>query len=654
MATKKTAGPQTKPFEIRTGTGLPGFRGMQTEGDASAIPPTKFRYLQNVRVGDGDIKSRPGLAGSDTLAAPAAWLTEVDEDVQGATIYYGPNSTYLREWYYDQGPPPQPILDQIMSHLYSSTDMSRMTLPSDVTMGIAASILYGLMPHYDANSVLDANQNVLAPCGANPYTSSEGVGPWPAGPVEDHTGWEANTWTSGIHALGFFQVPLCVDVMIPWTDREGNRRWLAAGHHRGDRWSGVGDYECPYYSLATGGGYVAAAGDPDVGGQSLVEVTFDTKKDLDRRTLLGYLDGAAEPPLYPAGITELARLPPPGYKRGCRVWGPAPVPTASFDPEMYPNGEWIRSMVAVGRRADDLLDGNEYTQETVYIGTAGGKVLAIAGEAGGGAPDNTVRWGINDPTDGAVWAFDGVSLEKVVSSGVGASVMVAKLPDGGVLAAGRTGAEFLPEKGASWQTVTYSPNYTTPGGSNYADTFNYGFFWTDRRVYQGRLYLIGYDAGAGYVAGNASLNNPDRLVIYRFDVSALTLTRVRVGSAFDQASGNNLDGGVFTYQRFSGQQSGPIFATSGAHLYYMTRWVGFGTHIGRFDGSLWDDDWIEVPGSSGQYAAEMVYANRLIYVAAGNGTLWTISPAGVVTGPYFFSASGADWETKVQRLFLGP
>lgn len=636
---KRTADPRAKPFEFRAGVGMPGFRGMRTEGDPSFMPPHQFRYLQNVRIGHGDVRSRPGLKLDDTLDAPAVWLTEIAEDVQAATVYAGPASTFDERSY-------QAVTTDKMTHAYSRHDFSRLEYPGDTTSGQRASALFGLFEKYSTLGLVDGVLNALAPCAAEPFVWSEGDGPIGRGSAHN-TGWEPNDWQSGIHGLGFFQHAACMDPIIRWVDREGNARWLAAGAYRGNRWTGVGNYDPPYYSAATGGGYVAAAGDPTKGGQSLVEVNFDTKKALDRQVIAGYdeTNGFEDTVLFPGGVTEIARMPAPGYKTGCKVYGPGPVPTASFDPTMYPNMEFIRSMVSVGRRADDPISNEERTQETVYIGTAGGKVLAIDGASA------AEKWGINDADDGAVWSFDGTTLQKVVSSGIGAMVCVAKTPDGGVLAAGRKGAKFLAEKGGTWQTVTYSPSYTTGGGLTAWDPYNIGFFWCSRAVFQGKLYLYGYDIGAGYVSNNASTANPARLVIYRFDQSSLTLTRVRRGSDFDQASGNNLMMGGGKYVRLNSQSIQAVLATDGAYLYYMS---GFSSpskaYVGRFDGTTWDDDVYGIVYLSSSWPSDMVFAGGGLYLMQFPGRWWTILN-GILVGPYTIS-SGSD--RPFYRAFVGP
>lgn len=71
---KRTADEGLKPFEFRPGIGLPGFRGMYRRGDPVLIGPNQFHLLVNGRLGEGDIRSRPGM-------------TEIEDGTKGDTDY---------------------------------------------------------------------------------------------------------------------------------------------------------------------------------------------------------------------------------------------------------------------------------------------------------------------------------------------------------------------------------------------------------------------------------------------------------------------------------------------------------------------------------------------------------------------------------------
>lgn len=627
---------------------------MRTVGDPSFIPPTKFRYLQNVRLGAGDVKSRPGLAAFDTLTAPAIWLTEVHEEVQSATIYFGPGSRW------DQLNYASPTSDTMNTN-YSRHDFSRIppgTInPDDKHQ---ASTLFGLFPIWERLILTDGWLTFSMACNPSPYIASDysaSSGP----PVL--TTWAAIEPFSGIPSLGFFQNAACVDPLVKWRDREGNDRWLCAGQHRGDIFSGVGDYEVPYYTV--GPVFNAAVGDPTLGGQPIFEVNFDTKGPIDRLVLLGFAtDLFITTPLFPGGLTEVFRMPPPGYKEGCRTLL-APVPTASYDPAMYPEGQWVRSMVSVPRRADDVLTGEEITEETLYIGTVGGKAIATDGTLGA-APDPTVKWGRNDPSDGAVWSYDGITLEEQLDAAVspaGQCVLVAKTGDGGVIAAGRDRAAFLPEKGAAWVSVAYVPGFTVPPSTtNNLFAFDFGYFWTSRAEFQGQVYFYGYDIGAGYDPGPAppegpNVSQPARLVIARFDPGALTITVIRTGAAFSQSVVNAKTLGMASYEKVGNIECDPVLASTGNRLFYLSRWSpaapdAFTTYVGEYDGVTFDDDKYGWPNAGDPGAPEptdMVASQQLLWLASVPNDTWKIQNGVIV---YMVSANGS--AKPASRIFVGP
>ncbi len=64
MGTKRESDRKEKqPFEFRpVAAQMPHFGGMYRRGDPASIPPHKFRLLVNARVGEGEVKNRPGLA----------------------------------------------------------------------------------------------------------------------------------------------------------------------------------------------------------------------------------------------------------------------------------------------------------------------------------------------------------------------------------------------------------------------------------------------------------------------------------------------------------------------------------------------------------------------------------------------------------------
>jgi hypothetical protein len=671
---KRTAGPQLKPFEIRAGIGIPGFRGMRTVGDPSYLTPIKFRYLQNVRLGSGDIRNRPGLSSFDTLSAPASWITEVEGSVQSATIYYGPvqnmGSINLN------GTPGE------LNHPYAQIDFSKLSAGGDVWSEELADFLrnFGLFPNRDPNDD-DSALYALAPCGAACQIehSAADSPEW-----ADITNYIWGDIANFIEGMGFYQSGACMDPMVRWVDTEGNVRWLAAGAYRGDRFSGVGDYEPPYYSGPGGTGYVQAVGDPTKGGQPIVEVTFETESPLDAEAIAGYTEDdpypTPYPQVYPLGLTEVFRLPAPGYKYGCQtdLASPPDVPTASFDPTMYTENRWVRSMVTVGRRADDLITGEEKTQETLYIGTMGGRVLAIDSwiSGSGGTPDPTYKWGINDPTDGEVWSWDGITLVQELAD-VGGYVCMATTPDGGVLAAGRTGAAFLAEPGVAWQVVTYNPLPHVPVNPVYwFHVHHYGYFWTSRALFQGEIYLIGFDLGQS-IRVNSTQNNQwktiwaDRLVIAKFNPGTLQIDIVRRGTSFDQflngTPGGDIDdrdpsrllAGYFSpYRRKQGTETmAPVLATDGPRLYYLTAWgapipSGKEVYVGSFDGTLWNDEAFSWASPSTEGPVDLLAAGGAVW-ATTRGLRWYKIENGAVETFQVSGITQSNWLDR-SRPFVGP
>jgi hypothetical protein len=632
---------------------MPGFRGMRTVGDPSFIPPTKFRWLQNVRLGAGDVKSRPGLAPFDTLAAPATWLTEINEEIQSVTLYLGP-VTQWDDRSYVAGSPQFP---GIMLLNYSRHDLSRIPAGSsegaDPDTGNQASSLFGLFPTF-LNDGTDPDLGNTASQAASPtpyIQSDDEIG----APTPPESGWKKIGIGVTIPAVAFMQFSACIDAIVKWQDREGNDRWLCAGTHMGYVWSGVGNFVPAYYTdVASPPTKVDATGDPTVGGQPIFEVNFDTRNPLDRNDLLGEAATVETTQLFAGGLTEVFRMPAPGYERGAQTFNGSQL-NADFDPAMYPNCEWVRSMVSVPRRADDLLTGDQITEETLYIGTVGGKVLGIDGS--GPVADPTRKYGINDPDDGDVWSYDGISLEKVFT-GVGHLVCVAATGDGGIIAAARTGARYLDEPGGVWQAVTYSPSFTLPATGNYATDFNYGYVWTSRATFQGKVYFYGYDLGAGLAAAAVIPQDfPGNLVLGVFDPGTLTITIIRTGSAFTQGiAGQTLRS--MDYEREFASQVQPVLAAEGGRLLYLSAWSGAfpfdRVNVGSYDGSTFDDDAYEWPVSGLKWPVDLVLSGQRTYAVMTNPpSFWRLDPSGAV---FIWDGTGGLTisQGKQSRAFVGP
>ncbi len=646
MPISKTAGPSKKPFDVRVGKGFPHFRGMRTVTDAVNTPPNHWRYLQNVRLGMDGVESRPGLGAFDNPGTIVNGMAEMDEEIQAATLMAG---AYPRPpWLQFKGTAPAEY--QIVG--YWRVDLSKIPSTYDGGFAYSTAIAEGAAAFVIAGRRLGGG-------GANNDT-------WAKGPLAiannspymdaDTVGWGSNGDVPGdqSNGLNFYQLVNCMDAIVRFDGR-----WLAAGALRGDFDPGVGDFAPAYYTSPTGSPppESPATGDSTKGGQALVEVTFDTSKKLDRLTLAGWDAGEISGVVsaYGGGVTEVARMPAPGYKFGTRT--PDDIAPGFSDPAHYPTGRhWIRSMAVVHERLEDGLGnqgfftdgalGEQAEGDVLYIGTAGGDVKIVG-------PYSTREWGINDQSIGDVYSFDGKTL-RLETTGVGMLVCVAATPDGGVLAAGATSAKFKSKRGASWTAVTYSPVPTVPTSATASLNEEVGYFWFDRIVYAGDIYLIGADRGMAIEATTSrTLFRPKRLVIARFDPSTLTITVVRRGDAFAQVSGNNLVGGAYEDFAQTAQTAPPWgLATDGGLLYYLNHWtVGTAkTYVGTYDGTTWDDDafvcFDQVLGAD-VLARNIVFAGGAIYVCNNIGYVWRIVN-GVIS---FLARTGTSIAAKA---FVGP
>lgn len=648
MPISKTAGPTKKPFEVRVGLGFPQFRGMRTVSDAINTPPNHWRYLQNVRLGMDGVESRPGLGAFDDPMTTVNGMAEMDEEIQAATLYAGP---YPRPpWAFFKGTAPaenQTVcywrvdLSKIPSTFDAGFNYFTAIIESSASFIIAGREVGGGGPNSDTWA-----RGPLAIANAAPYQSALTVG-W--GSNGDVPGDQAN-------GLNFYQLVNCMDALVLFEDK-----WLAAGQLRGDFDASVGDFAPAFFTSPTGSPppVSPATGDPLKGGQTVVEINFDTSKKLDREVLTGHTPGEVGilHAAYGGGLTAVMKLPAPGYKFGTRT--PDDIAPGFSDPTHYPNGRnWIRSMAVVRERLEDGLSttgqefftndelGERTEGDILYIGTAGGNVKIVG-------PFSARDWGINDETIGDVYSFDGRAV-KLETTGVGMLVCVAATPDGGILAAGASAAKFKAKRGATWAAVTYSPVPTVPTSSSANLNEEVGYFWFDRVVFRGQIYLIGADRGQAILAAsNRLLNRPARLVIARFDVPTLTITIIRRGDVFSQVSGDNLVGGVYEDNaQITGVSPPWGLATDGGLLYYLNHWVvgTSRTYVGTYDGTVFDDDaFVTFDSSLGAevLARNIVAAGGAIYVCNNLGNVWKI-----VNGAITFLATGGS--TISAKVFVGP
>jgi len=609
---KKTAEGK-QPFDVRVGVGFQQFRGMRTVTDAVNTPPNFWRYLQNVRLGQDGITSRPGLAPYDNPAATVLGFAEIPDEVQSATLFFGPYPRFVDEAYISGA------ASQIMG--YCRVDLSRVPPSFDeldpdasdanaLGLGSAAFIMAVEFLGADLEEFYQAGP--LSPCGSSPYFLP------PDAEIEMQDGW-APLALAGTDFFCFYQTPVCMDPLVLF-----NGRWLAAGHYRGSLWTPVGDFEPSFYQLP-GPTNEPAVGSAGAGGQQIVEVNFTTQSPIDRLASLGY---ATDPGFVPGdivrafagGVTEVFRLPSPGYKRGAQQVEYL-VPGSAVDPAHFPSPKWVRSMVVVKERDDDPFTADIDTRDRLYIGTAGGDVKSVAvGAAYGGG-----NRGFNDPTKGEVYSWDGTTLRLELTN-AGQACVVSSTPTGGVLAAGATTAAYKVEKNAAWQPVTYSPVPTVPPSApNLFEPEITGYFWHSRCVFQGDIFLIGIDRGASFGSGitfGYDSGRSARLVIGRFNAATLTITIVRTGAFFSQAADNNLNAPEDL--GFDGIGGNPFvqlsLATNGSLLYYLTHWntTGFRHYVGTYDGVTFDDDAILLPDTpSANGPRDLVAAGGAVYACDG-------------------------------------
>lgn len=615
MPITKTASAGKSPFDVRVGKGFPHFRGMRTVSDAIGTPPNYWRYLQNVRLGMDGVQSRPGLGAFDAPGTIVNGMAEMDEEIQAATLYAGTYPRFARVVFY----PTPPSEYQVMC--YQRSDLSKIPSTYDSGFGYTTALTESSVGFIIGGRELG--------------TGAAAADTWAKGPLSTAcnspymrcltVGWGSNGDVpgEGSNGLNFYQAPNCIDPVVLF-----NGKWLAAGQYRGDFDPGVGDYAPPYFTSPTGSPPPEAPAEGDItqGGQPIVEINFDTSKKLDRATLTGWDSDVlgAHVGGYGGGVTEVIRMPAPGYKYGSRT--PNDIAPGFSETDHYPTGlHWIRSMVVVNERQDDTLTGAEGSGDVLYIGTAGGDVKIVG-------PYSGRDWGVNDPDIGDVYSFDGTTL-KLETTGVGMLVCVAATPDGGILAAGAMSAKFKAEKDASWQTVTYSPTPTIPTSATPSLNEEYGYFWFDRIEYAGKIYLIGADRGAAIGSTTSRvLARPERLVIARFDPATLLITIIRRGDVFAQVSADNLAGGYYEDLAPGFSTTPPwALATDGGLLYYLNHWnvsAALRSYVGTYDGSVFTDDaYVCFDEVITDYVPvrNLLFAGGAIYVCNGTTWVWKIA-----------------------------
>jgi hypothetical protein len=330
------------------------------------------------------------------------------------------------------------------------------------------------------------------------------------------------------------------------------------------------------------------------------------------------------------------------------------------------DGETIRSMCVRSVRNDNPITAAQATSEKLYVGTHGGYPLAAGAWI---TPDVEFRPPIHNLADGKVYSWDG-QTRKLERSGLGPAVMVITLPDGSVLACGRSAAALLDATDQTWKAVTYSPvasllprfitrdldppfppdSWLVEAVAD-ADWLSTGFIWLNRILFKGEAYFIGFDSArmaqksTGFQLTNGGhgpyVNPPyqyeasrDALGIYRFNRATLTMTRVRSGSDIWMAMQSllvALEPANILFQRndpnilvssgppgHSGLHYCPLLscalATDGERLYYT--WA--------LQGSLVAEELVDISGS------------KAVGIGAYDGVTWdddAVALRGSIPGP---------------------
>jgi len=88
---RRALSPGGKPFELRTGVGLPALGGIFRAGDPATVPPHKHHLVVNARITPGGLFSRPGLVPvhDTTVSECIVGLTEFPQSGGGMILWPG-------------------------------------------------------------------------------------------------------------------------------------------------------------------------------------------------------------------------------------------------------------------------------------------------------------------------------------------------------------------------------------------------------------------------------------------------------------------------------------------------------------------------------------------------------------------------------------
>lgn len=542
----------SKPFEIKVGIGFAAFGGMYRLGDPSMCPPNRFRRLVNVRLGEKDVISRPGLtvAFDSTSANPVVNIFEIG-DAEFTGIWIGaPSGTTFQLALPVGFPTPPPYPNPIARlPLFARVDLVTGATRYFITHSILNPLGFPMAPDVDEIAIIQQGPrpqtgSPLAPVGPfpeimrmfdpvlvpvtpnivldnynlfgevtnlfNPFFGvfAEPQDRWasiPPPPATNGFLW-ANTFTNfgsldqRVPSFPTFPAPLAREIVGAYPrERMGcccmdvlvqfRGSWLCAGNFRGDQWP-------------------AALGL----GQPIYEVVF--APDVHEPPEL------YDPSYVPAG--------PPTYSGNLRLVFRMPGVCTATRPLRAAggiDGRLVRSMATRTIRADNQVTGASGVLEKLFIGTYGG--FPDFGPAGPDIPsplpfpspfwiEPVHRPYLWTKTDGDVYSYDGTTLQ-LEKSGLGPCVTVIELPDGSILACGLTAASMLDSKDDVWKPVTYATpatvnpwqrdmtvplpfgafglTFPVPADVNWDDT---GYLWTSRVIHAGEAYFAGWDLAPLY------------------------------------------------------------------------------------------------------------------------------------------------------------
>lgn len=633
-----------KPFEVKVGVGFAAFGGMYRLGDPSMCPPNRFRRLINVRLGDKDVVSRPGLttAFNSGQSDPVMNIMEIFKS-DFAGVWVGPIAGNFQS---NAAGTSYKVALFVRLDVNSKAFGSQLLVWTTNPPGFQRYYMLMELPAIAANAATDPDytkvypvQNIaLAPCWHLPEhlamlgaaqalvqpDAGEAVSPDEDGyaRIGNLTGYKqageavrtiaavqyGNNFGSRLQSLPDPNVPglflwgsfprerygvNCMDTMVAF-----NGIFLAAGNYRGDQWPAALE-----------------------GGQPVYEIVFDNEKQDPPDYYPPALDTSH---FFGGTLREVFRMPGTCVaERPLRAAGGL-------------DGRLIRSMVSRTIRNDNPLNAVEGTKDKLYIGTYGGYPDATAGGTFARGGVNFLRPYGWTKTNGEVYSFDGTTLT-LETTGLGPCVATIVLPDGAVLAAGLTAAKMLNPQTGAWTAVTvpaptqhpWSVNAVIPPAGNFdliyqaaddAEWIDQGFLWVDRILFQGQAYFTAWDlAVLNHLFYSTALEHPadagtgrtywhygtQAFVIFRFDRATMTMVEVRRGTAiwtqlkaalganFDPRTGANEDDAKKT-MLISG-----VLGTDGTRLYYSHSWRrtdNLGSppphlsFVGSFDGSTWDDD----------------------------------------------------------------